>query len=169
MYVEVEDYGVGCYGQVDVGFCDIVNVGGYDFDLYFVVVQILQSFGDGFQGIVYVGFEDNVEGFDFVFVYVFKQVFKFGSLLMLQMLFVFVRLMEFGQFFGFFFVCDGEEFVIGVWCIVQVQDFDWNGWICFFCWFVSFVGYGMDFIEVRICNNYVILVQGVVLNQNCGY
>ena len=64
-YVEAEDDRMGGLGQQDVGVGDRPAIGAEDMDLDLVVGELLEVGFKGFRGPVGIGFDDDVEVFDF--------------------------------------------------------------------------------------------------------
>lgn len=46
--VEVDDWSFVGFGQIDIGFCDCIDVVMQYVDVYFVVVDFFQCLNDGF-------------------------------------------------------------------------------------------------------------------------
>lgn len=72
-------------------------------------------------------------------------------------------------FMCFFFVMYYGYFIIGSWYIGQVEDFYWNGWICFQYFVIQFVMYCVYMVIFEVVQNNVVFVQSIFVNQNGSY
>lgn len=66
----------------------------------------------------------------------------------------------------FFFVMYNGNFIICSWYVGQVEDFYWNGWICFQYFLIQFVMYCMNMIVFEVIQNDIVFVQSIFMYQN---
>ena len=127
--------------------------------------NLLKGSSKGFNRSLYIGFNDDINGFHFSSLQGIKEIFKADTVGCLTLF----HQRTFRTFFTGctrrFFIFINRKVVTRHWCFVQTSDRNWSRWSSYFHTTAKVIGHGTDTSESITNNDWVLDIQSTLLNQ----